>query len=122
MLGGCRRNKNLNLLRREKGDIVLTYTIKPNIFGSVAARMCSIPVINNISGLGAVFIDRSWVTRLVTGLYHLSLAGSKKVFFQNRDDQQYFVKAGLVKEQQTECIPGSGVDLSRFSYRVTKGN
>tara|TARA_Y100000588_G_scaffold47408_1_gene44715 strand:- start:5071 stop:6120 length:1050 start_codon:yes stop_codon:yes gene_type:complete len=106
----------LNLLRREKGDIVLTYTIKPNIFGSIAARLCSIPVINNISGLGAVFIDRSWVTGLVVGLYQLSLAGSKKIFFQNRDDQQYFVKAGLVKEQQTECLPGSGVDLSRFSY------
>ena len=113
----------LNLLRREKGDIVLTYTIKPNIFGSIAARMCSIPVINNISGLGAVFIDRSWVTRLVTGLYQFSLAGSRKVFFQNRDDQQYFVKAGLVKERQTECIPGSGVDLSRFSYSpITKSS
>lgn len=106
----------LQLLRREKGDVVLTYTVKPNIFGSIAARMCSMPVINNISGLGAVFIDRSWVTRLVTRLYRFSLAGSKKIFFQNRDDQQYFINAGLVEEHQTECIPGSGVDLFRFSY------
>ncbi|HIN75944.1 MAG TPA: glycosyltransferase family 1 protein, partial [Rhodospirillales bacterium] len=85
------------LLRREKPEILLTYTVKPNIFGSLAARVCAVPVINNISGLGAVFIETSWVTKLVMGLYRLSLARSKKVFFQNKDDQNHFVSSRLVQ-------------------------
>ena len=108
--------KFLLLLKREKPDILLTYTVKPNIFGSLAARVCSVPVINNISGLGAVFIKTSWVTKLVMRLYHLSLARSEKVFFQNKDDQSYFVSSGLVQKNRTECLPGSGVDLDRFRY------
>ena len=106
----------LRLLRREKPDIILTYTIKPNIFGSLAARVCAVPVINNISGLGAVFIHNSLLTKLVMGLYRFSLARSVKVFFQNTDDQRLFISSGLVPEDITECLPGSGVDLEKFTY------
>ena len=104
------------LLRREKPDVLLTYTVKPNIYGSLSARVCAVPVINNISGLGAVFIKNSWLTKLVKGLYRLSLARSEKVFFQNKDDEKHFISNGLVQENVTECLPGSGVDLYRFRY------
>jgi len=104
------------LLRREKPDVLLTYTVKPNIYGSLSARVCAVPVINNISGLGAVFIKNSWLTKLVKGLYRLSLARSEKVFFQNKDDEKHFISNGLVQENITECLPGSGVDLYRFRY------
>lgn len=103
------------LLRDEKPDVYLGYTVKPNVYGSLAARTLSIPVINNIAGLGAVFIKDSWLTRLVRGLYRLALLRSAKVFFQNNDDLQMFVLGGLVSPSVIERLPGSGIDLDKFA-------
>ena len=103
------------LLRRERADVLLAYTVKPNVYGSLAAGLLGIPVMNNIAGLGAVFIKGGWLARLVRGLYRLALRRSAKVFFQNRDDRALFVDAGLVKTEQTDLLPGSGIDLTRFS-------
>jgi glycosyltransferase involved in cell wall biosynthesis len=103
------------LLRRERPDVFLGYTVKPNIYGSLAAGLLGITVVNNIAGLGAVFIKGGWLARLVRGLYRLALRRSAKVFFQNRDDRALFVDAGLVKPEQTDLLPGSGIDLTRFS-------
>jgi glycosyltransferase involved in cell wall biosynthesis len=102
------------LLRRERPDVLLAYTVKPNIYGSLAAGLLGIPVVNNIAGLGAVFIKDGWLVRLVRGLYRLALRRSAKVFFQNRDDRDLFVEAGLVRPEQTDLLPGSGIDLTRF--------
>ena len=103
------------LLRRERPDVLLAYTVKPNIYGSLAAGLLSIPVVNNIAGLGAVFIKGGWLVRLVRALYRLALRRSAKVFFQNVDDRALFIDAGLVKPEQTDLLPGSGIDLTRFS-------
>ena len=103
------------LLRRERPDVLLAYTVKPNVYGSFAAGLLGIPVVNNIAGLGAVFIKGGWLARLVRGLYRLALRRSAKVFFQNRDDRALFINAGLVKPEQTDLLPGSGIDLTRFS-------
>ena len=103
------------LLRLERPDVMLAYTVKPNVYGSLAAGLLGIPVMNNIAGLGAVFIKGGWLARLVRGLYRLALRRSAKVFFQNRDDRTLFVDAGLVKPEQTDLLPGSGIDLARFS-------
>ncbi len=70
------------LLNRERPTVYLGYTVKPNVYGSLAAHSLGIPVINNISGLGAVFIKNSWLTRLVRVLYRLALSRSTKVFFK----------------------------------------
>lgn len=102
------------LLRQERPAVFLGYTVKPNIYGSLAAHLLDIPVINNIAGLGAVFIKESWLTRLVRGLYRLALSRSARVFFQNDDDRRMFIKEGLVREDITDRLPGSGVDLDRF--------
>jgi glycosyltransferase involved in cell wall biosynthesis len=103
------------LLRREQPDVLLAYTAKPNVYGSLAAGLLGIPVVNNIAGLGAVFIKGGWLVRLVRGLYRLALRRSAKVFFQNKDDRALFIDAGLVKPEQTDLLPGSGIDLTRFS-------
>lgn len=103
------------LLRKERPDVFLGYTVKPNIYGSLAAHALGIPVINNIAGLGAVFIKRNWLTCLVRGLYRLALSRSQRVFFQNEDDRHTFVEGGLVRAEVTDRLPGSGVDLARFS-------
>lgn len=106
------------LLRRERPDVLLAYTVKPNIYGSLAAGVLGIPVVNNIAGLGAVFIKGGWLERLVRGLYRLALRRCAKVFFQNGDDRALFIDAGLVKPEQADLLPGSGIDLMRFSADV----
>lgn len=103
------------LLRRERPAVFLGYTVKPNVYGSLAAQLLGIPVVNNIAGLGAVFIKGGWLARFVRGLYRLALSRSAKVFFQNDDDLRLFVEGGLVRAVQTDRVPGSGVDLSRFA-------
>ena len=102
------------LLKRERPDVYLGYTVKPNIYGSLAAHRLGIPVINNIAGLGAVFIRDGWLTRLVRSLYRLALARSIKVFFQNDDDRALFVSGRLVDAAVTDRLPGSGIDLKQF--------
>ena len=105
----------LGIFRRLKPDCFLGYTIKPNIYGSFAARVLGICVINNVSGLGTAFVSESWLTRVARSLYRLALSRSKVVFFQNRDDLDLFVESGLVRSEQVRLLPGSGIDLQRFA-------
>ena len=74
------------LLKREQPAVLLGYTVKPNIYGSLAAHVLGIPVINNIAGLGVVFVKDSFLTKIVKVLYRLALSRSVLVFFQNNDD------------------------------------
>jgi glycosyltransferase involved in cell wall biosynthesis len=109
----------VRLFARERPDVYLGYTVKPNVYGSLAAHMLLIPVINNIAGLGAVFIKEGWLVRVVRWLYRMALKRSAKVFFQNDDDRQLFISGGLVRAEVTELLPGSGIDLHRFTPAVT---
>ena len=104
-------------LRALRPAAFLGFTIKPNIYGSMAAHLLGIPVINNITGLGAMFERKGPLNRLVAGLYRLALGRSAKVFFQNPDDRDLFVARGLVRAGQAGLLPGSGVDLDHFSPR-----
>lgn len=106
----------LSLLRRERPDVFLGYTVKPNVYGSLAAHALGIPVVNNIAGLGAVFIRDNWLTRLVRLLYKTALSRSQHVFFQNDEDMRQFVEQGLVVADKVSRLPGSGVDLCSFYY------
>ncbi len=98
-----------------KPDFVLTFTIKPNIYGSIAAHILGITVINNISGLGSVFIKNGLLASLVKILYKIALSKSKHIFFQNEDDRDLFCKYGLVNQSNSSRLPGSGIDLEFFS-------
>jgi len=102
------------MLRRLRPDVFLSFTIKPNIYGSLAARVLGIKVINNVSGLGTAFIKQGLLTRIVTVLYKLALRRSSTVFFQNRDDLNLFVDGKMVRPDQARLVPGSGIDLARF--------
>lgn len=95
-------------------DIILQYTIKPNIYGTLVARLLKIPVINNISGLGTIFLKEKIIYKLARFFYKVLLRFPKKVFFQNRDDHEKFLKQKLVKKRNSETIPGSGIDINRF--------
>jgi glycosyltransferase involved in cell wall biosynthesis len=101
-------------LRRTGAELLLGYTIKPNIYGSLAAHACAIPVINNISGLGTAFLQEGMLTRVATFLYKVALRRSHTVFFQNSEDRDLFVGRHIVRPDQVRLLPGSGIDLSRF--------
>ena len=103
------------LLRFERPSVYLGYTVKPNVYGSIAAHALSIPVVNNIAGLGATFINNTYLTKIVRGLYKFALNKSRRVFFQNSDDHLLFTESGLVRSEIADRIPGSGIDLSRYS-------
>ncbi len=104
--------------REEQPDIVHHFTIKPVIYGSIAARMAKIPkIVNTVTGLGYVFTDEkiNWLRHLVVGLYRISLNCADFTFFQNQDDYDFFLSRGLVKKPWTALLPGSGVDCEHFS-------
>jgi glycosyltransferase involved in cell wall biosynthesis len=105
----------LNLMRLIRPAFFLGFTIKPNIYGSLAARFLGIPVINNVSGLGTAFIKKGMITRIATGLYRKAFQRSATVFFQNDEDRRQFVAAKMVDLARTRLLPGSGVDLERFT-------
>lgn len=110
----------LNLLHKHRPQVYLGYTIKPNVYGSLAAKILKISVINNVSGLGTTFIKETWITKLVQVLYRTALSGSSCVFFQNPEDRDLFISRGLVRPAKSnrvriiDLLPGSGVDLTHF--------
>lgn len=102
--------------KRNKVDIVLNFTPKNNIYSTLAAKALKIKVINNIAGLGVVFVKRNFISKIVSQLYKLSQKKADFIFFQNNEDLELFDKNGIVTPGKYERIPGSGVDLSRFEY------
>lgn len=102
------------ILKRLRPVAYLGFTIKPNIYGCLAARQAGVPAIANISGLGTVFIKGGPLLAVVTRLYRTALRGAAVVFFQNPDDRNLFIERRLVRPGQARLLPGSGVDLERF--------
>jgi glycosyltransferase involved in cell wall biosynthesis len=107
------------ILRRLRPFAFLGWTIKPNIYGSLAAHTLGIPVINNISGLGTAFIKVSFLTRMVKILYRAALSRSATVFFQNRYDSELFITQRIVNARSVMLLPGSGIDLAHFVPKPT---
>jgi len=103
------------LLRQLRPAAYLGYTIKPNIYGSLAAASLGIPALPNVSGLGTAFIRGGALQSLVTALYRVGFARAPVVFFQNDEDRQLFVARRIVRGDQARVLPGSGVDLERFA-------
>ena len=107
-------NEYRRIFREVQPIAVLGFTIKPNIYGAIAARRLRIPMIANVSGLGTVFIKRGLLLSLVTILYRAALRSAAIIFFQNPDDRQMFIDRRIVRPEQARLLPGSGVDLDRF--------
>ena len=103
---------------RERPDIVHHFTIKPVIYGSMAAHLARVPrIINTITGLGYVFTgeEKPWLKRLVESMYRLSIRRADFTFFQNKDDLDFFLKRRLVQDTRSGLLPGSGVDCEFFA-------
>lgn len=107
------------LMKKAKPEIVLSYTIKPVIYGSIAAYMAGVTrIFSIITGLGYVFTEQSPKQRLIRAaaekMYLAALRMNKAVFFQNPDDFAFFGDSGLVSADKQVLINGSGVDLDYF--------
>src|SRR5690606_18705579 len=98
--------------RRERPDAVIHYTIKPNIYGTLAAHSLDIPVISVITGLGYTFIAGGLLSKIAAQLYRFALKRADRVWFLNHDDLAFFTQHQLVAVQQTKCIPGEGVNVT----------
>jgi len=104
----------LGIYRKLKPDVILHFTIKPNVYGTLAAAILKIPTINNVCGLGTVFLKNNLVSMVAMTLYKLAFLFPKKVFFQNSDDLTLFIDRNLITKESADLIPGSGIDLSHF--------
>lgn len=104
------------LLRSEQPDLVITYTIKPNIYGGLACRMANIPYAVNITGLGTAFQKQGLLRKLVVFLYKTALKKAKVVFFENAANRQLFIDERIVSEEKTCLLSGAGVNLQRYVY------
>lgn len=102
------------LLKSEKPDLVVTYTIKPNVYGGIASRFLKIPYAVNITGLGTVFQKKGVSLMLVKLLYKLSLKKAQVVFFENSDNMQTMISMGLVRKGICCLLNGAGVNLDTY--------
>ncbi|MCD4961910.1 glycosyltransferase family 4 protein [Enterococcus casseliflavus] len=108
-------------LKKIKPKVVLTYTIKPNIYGGIASKLLKIPYISNVTGLGNAIENDNFMQKLFSFMYSTSLKGASFVFFQNEDNLNFFRKK--LNHKKIDLLPGSGVNLSQFkplSYPNTK--
>lgn len=106
------------ILKKEKPDLVITYTIKPNVYGGFACRLAHIPYVVNITGLGTAFENSGVLKKIVTIMNKVSCKKAKVVFFENEENRQIFINEKIVKKNQTYTLNGAGVNLEK--YQVTE--
>lgn len=102
------------LLKKEKPDIVITYTIKPNVYGGLACRMAKIPYAVNITGLGTAFQGNGMLRKIVTQMYKAGCKKAKVVFFENVENRKIFIDEKIVMEEKACLLNGAGVNLEQF--------
>lgn len=111
-------NEYRRLVKKENPDLVITYTIKPNVYGGLACRLAHIPYAVNITGLGTAFENGGLLKKIVTIMYKVACKKAKVVFFENDENRQIFIKEKIVIENQSHRLNGAGVNLEK--YQVTE--
>lgn len=101
------------ILKEVKPNIVLSFTIKPNIYGAIACRKVNTPIIPNITGLGSAVENETLVQKIIINLYKYSFKKINTVFFQNEENRQFFINHNI-KIENPVLIPGSGVNLNKY--------
>jgi len=104
----------LKLYKKYSPDIVLHFTIKPNIYGTIATKLIGAKSINTINGLGSAIIADNFLSKVLKLMYKSSLYFSDKIFFQNEDDKLFFETEKIIKSKNSSIVPGSGVDVKSF--------
>ncbi|CAJ1800456.1 N,N'-diacetylbacillosaminyl-diphospho-undecaprenol alpha-1,3-N-acetylgalactosaminyltransferase [Aeromonas hydrophila] len=107
-----------SLYRKVAPDFIIHYTIKPNIYGSLAAKFAKIPSLAITTGLGYTFLNNNLVAKVARLLYKLAFHFPKEIWFLNEDDRQVFLQHQLVSQAKAVLLHGEGVDLAHFSPRA----
>lgn len=105
----------MKIINKIKPDIVLTYTIKPNVYGGIACRITKTPYLPNITGLGTAVENEGLMQKITLNLYKIALKNAECIFFQNEPNRQFFIDRGIIKNK-SKVIPGSGVNLEQHPY------
>lgn len=103
----------MGIMKEVKPDIVLAYTIKPNVYGGMACQLMKVPYVVNITGLGSAVENGGVLQLITTTLYKMGLRKAQKVFFQNEANRDFMLSKGVVKKNY-DLLPGSGVNLSQY--------
>lgn len=103
-------------IKKFKPRAVLTYTIKPNVYGGIACRLTKTPQLANVTGLGDAVENGGWLQPLTITLYKIGLGRARKVFFQNKSNRDYCIKCGIA-DNSSILLPGSGVNLNHHVYQ-----
>ena len=106
----------LGMIRRVKPDQIITYTIKPNIYGALAARMLRVPYAVNITGLGTAFQHDGLLQKMVICLYKVSMKAAHVSYYENAENRDVFVQKGIVPEERTCLLHGAGVNLEEYRF------
>lgn len=108
--------KYLKLTKLIKPDLVITYTIKPNIYGGIVCAFKNITYAINITGLGTSFQKENFVKKIVTKLYRIACRKAKVVFFENEENQKLFIKYKIIERSKTVKLNGAGVNLEEYPF------
>lgn len=106
--------KYIKIINEYKPDLVITYTIKPNIYGGMACRLKRIPYTANITGLGTAFQNTGALRKIVSGLYKVALRRAKKIFFENSANMKFILENKIASEKQAYLLNGAGVNIDYF--------
>lgn len=113
----------VKVIKNVKPDIILTYTIKPNTYGGIAARKCGIKTLHTVTGLGSVYIQNMWQNKIAILLNKIAFKSASRVFFLNEDNKDFYKKKNIIKvDQSTLVVPGSGVNLDNFKHEKLPNN
>ena len=105
------------ILKEIEPDLVITYTIKPNIYGGIACRIAHIPYAANITGLGSAIENGGWLKKFVLALYKPALKCAKAVFFENSENRDILAAAGVVPNGRDVVLNGAGINLKDYPYQ-----
>lgn len=109
-------NDYKKIIKEEKPDLVLAYTIKCNIYGGMACRMHGVPFMANVTGLGSAYYRGGFIKNIVSNLYKIGLKNAKGVFFENTANAQVLIDDNTIGENQAIVLKGAGVNLNQFQY------
>lgn len=96
-------------------DLVITYSIKPNIYMGSACKAKGIPYVTNVQGLGTAF-EKPVLSNVVSVMYRSALRNAKTVFFENEENAQFFLHKTIISAQQMKVLPGAGINLDEYPY------
>jgi glycosyltransferase involved in cell wall biosynthesis len=106
----------MGIINKIKPNLVISYTIKPNIYGGIVSKICRVKYALNITGLGTTFQKNSLIKRMVINLYKLSCSKAKVIFFENEANKQLFVQNNIANENKTFTLNGAGVNLEEYKF------